>query len=235
MLLKVVIFLILYCGYCDGFATSRNNFLISSKLKSSLSMSNSNTKMFIKKSIAITLTILLTFQLPTYAFMPTAEDYDVGSGTYIGKRTMIDESQIKPEIKIVDTLYIKSALQVVDSMESLIKTESWDEILAQSKSWKLLEKPNFGFSDKNEVVKALGINLDNADRIESLREDLTFSLKQLIDLTREQRVIVFNGADRRNILKMKEASGVTFTEAMNDATDYLNNAKGSLETIISLL
>ena len=184
-----------------------------SSLSSSLSSPLISQKLTYRYISIISISLLVATQ-PVLAQIPTFDEYNTGSGTYIKPKISSSSTQrdstITSSLRSFDKDVLKNKLLKI---KALVSKGLWDDILVEVKSISFVSKKNYGL-DKT---------LDES--IENDREELKFLIGEVSDIALASRVIYFNIEDLKGVeLLENEESKMKQEEAIQEASEDVEKA-----------
>ena len=144
-------------------------------------------------SSAITVATLLP-QVVAWAQIPDMDQFYETSGTKV-RDVVAAKAPPAPEAPFTSLSQLGPAL---DRLEELIKREAWDDVVAERK--------------RNPALRALqkvdfGLRAAELHDLEDARQELDFSVSQVLDACLQQRVLYFNKEDLKQVSRMLEDDG----------------------------
>jgi hypothetical protein len=189
--------------------------------------------------IALTTSISLTFYHErSIAAIPTPEEYNIGSGTYIKKKSVPpNASESFPNSNKVDVkeISIKNFERIMNSYDIMVQKRDWNAILT-SREAKILQTPYFGYGNVKGLADTTKLTLEEAKSLELQRETASFYIGQLLDFARSNRVIYFNSVDLQMIDEISEQSGKkNEIVSISEPKEYVDQAKAAIQEMTTII
>lgn len=202
---------------------------------------------------------------PSLAQMPSFDDYNAGSGSVVrSDKASGNVEMAKTIMNSVSTtkkaatlpLYIKETLpQYLETVKELARQGLWKDIIAvdkapfriaadsgdgdNSKSSRLiiLKKKYFGGPNTDYLVDALKISSKTAVELESIREDVAFTMGQVDDVAVSNAVSFFNKDDLTQVKRIINNAEEEEDSSLEDKTRQVNDIerfKGAVTEALDL-
>lgn len=172
-----------------------------------------------------------------HAQIPSMDEFYVTSGTKI--RDVSKSAAVVDTVGVLDKNKLKSGLTLskVYALKPLIQSAQWEDLIAQIKYYKPLFAPYFGYSSIQDLSASLGGDVSSANRVDSLRDDTSFVLKQLDDVAISSRAVYFNKEDLKQVQGMYVGDSAKLREDanINEAMDLYASVESSFEALIKAL
>lgn len=199
-------------------------------------MANSNRlwgKPFVVASAFVASSIIALAPDVSIAQIPSMDEYSVGSGTRVIKKKAAD-TYSSDSFSITSSKF--SVANIRDKMQKIVpevKSELWGDVANNIRAVDgQIDSKNFGYSSFASMTSDFGIDASAGKDIESIREDLLFSVQQLKDLALSKRVLFFNKED----LEIMKNDGLINGKAAKDADPAaVEEALGYIKDINGLL
>ena len=218
------------------FASHGKSDRLNTRSKSILSNSiSSRTQLHLSKlplrwllqSMIISSIVFDTSHLNAHAQIPMMEEFNQGSGSKIVKTEkpgVVGGKMIVGET-MQDT--VKESAKACGSLRQIVQKQDWESVLNLRNRLKVVRSKNFGVSGgSGGLSKELGISADAAQKIESIRDDLSYALSSLSEYALTHRVIVFNSEDLKGIKETGDGTGSLTTE------EDIKEMEGLADTIL---
>lgn len=185
-----------------------------------------------KALFAALFSFILNFE-SVQARIPSSDDYYVGSGTVIvppASKTLT--SSPSNEIAFDESIFNTMRSSLI-SVKRDIQEKKWDDILARlsTTEFKALKKSMFGFKNKAAASLAFHRSAENSD-IESLRQELSYSIGVIEEYSLSHRVLFFNKEDLNQIQLISDGQ---IADSESDREELLSVADSAIETIDLIL
>lgn len=146
----------------------------------------------------------------TSAQTPNMDQYNQGSGSYVGKRTAPVQSPPEVASKVKSYGDLKEAINTV---RKYVSNQNWNDVIL------VIGQMKAGVNSGNSVLK------------ESLKDEFVFYIDQVNDLAIENRVIFFNKEDLEQVQMIKDA-GKAAAERSKAAIDEASQIIDTIEKLI---
>jgi hypothetical protein len=191
-------------------------------------------------SVIIASVLITAMPAASMAQIPSFDDYAVGSGTVVVNKKTADVYSSDSFSTTASEFSISNLKGIMKKVGPEVKSELWGDVANNMRAVDgEIGSKNLGYSSFANMIDKLSLDSSEGKNVESIREDLAFSVKQLKDLALSKRVLFFNKDDLEIMKKdglvndkvAKEADPAAVEEALGylkDIDALLNDLEGAL-------
>lgn len=179
---------------------------------------------------------LVTAPLPSYAQIPSMDEYNTGSGTVLPGRKRVT-GPVVVAATVPDAFSVKRVKESLTLIDKCLSNDpaKWDEIARTIKTTPKFSSKNLGFSSSAELASNYQIDATQAKGVEAAREDFAFNYGLLNDLALANREYFFNKADLEQTQLLKDSADLSSSTAVKEGKEIFKDIVASFANLESVL